>query len=73
MDAMQNQPIYFLSFEEDTDNSLPNIFPTASSHGIDALTATVSCGPNHNRGGRRSHCGWSGSSALLLRGTYLHG
>lgn len=70
MDAMQNQPIYFLSFEEDADNSLPNIFPTASSHGIDALTATVSCGPNHNRGGRRSHCGWSGSSALLLRGTH---
>ena len=70
MDALQSQPIYYLSFEEDVDNSLPTIFPVTASHGIDALTATVSCGPNHNRGGRRSHCGWSGSHALLLRGSH---
>ena len=70
MDALQSQPIYYLSFEEDVDNSLPTIFPVTASHGIDALTATVSDGPNHNRGGRRSHCGWSGSHALLLRGSH---
>ncbi len=73
------QPLYFNSFEhlltEDTTEApdalpLPDCFPVRESNGISALTATVSTGPAHNRGGICSGCGWTGAHALLLRGSH---
>lgn len=73
---MKHEPIFFSSFEEDIITSAATVtegvtlFPVRTCEGVSALTATVSGGPTHNRGGRCENCGWTGAHALLLRGTH---
>ncbi len=76
MDVINTQPLYFMSFEpsrasegEEETYDL-QVFPLNHTEGVSAMTASVSEGPEHNRGGRLSRCGWTGKHTLLLRGEH---
>jgi hypothetical protein len=75
MDLTNQQPLYCMSFEpieheDGTTTPQPALFPITEQMGLGALTATISGGPAHNRGGLMSGCGWSGAHAFLLRGQH---